>query len=670
VRRFILAVTIASVVASIANAQDVKDDLSKDSLEQLTQVQIKVSSVSRKDEDLWDAPAAVYVITREDIANSSASSIPELLRVVPGLQVAQITASAWAVSARGFNSAYSNKLLVLVDGRTMYSEIYSGAHWDTIDLPLTSIERIEIIRGPGAAVWGTNAVNGVINIITRSARTVSGFNVRSRISNINDSAVLQEGTPLGERAQGRAYVSYVDREALHKQDGSTAFDGQSLFRGSARADWQKDSTDRVIFSGDAYGGHMRQQILSTIALPIGPNGQEHDSTVGGFALSRWEHTGQHGNTGLQAYYSDDVRHELSAASGMQTEALEFVDHLPRTSRLDLVTGAELRFTEDSIHGPVALTAQSFYFNYLLSGFAEAELTIKPHRLAATFGSKIQDGTLAGFQIQPSLRLIWTPDSRHALWAAVSRAVVAPATQDKALTLPLTSLGTYDGLTIEGTILGNPAFKPEEVIATELGYRERLPHNLSLDLATFYNRNQRIQSLTTESPQVAYSPSPYLQVNFVYGNGFSAGSEGAELALSWHPMSRFNVHLGYTWLEAQLHQKQPGTVSLVDSFDSPRNTVTASLAWQMTRNWSFSSTLSHVDPLPDSATSDSTFTANTVPSYARLDLHLLRKLGSQTLIEAGATNLLQANHMEFGSGTSFLTPAYIPRSAFARATWSF
>jgi iron complex outermembrane receptor protein len=183
----------AATLSRAAVAQRASDDLSTASLEQLTQIHIRVSSFARRDEDLWKTPAAVFVITKEDIARSSVSSIPELLRMVPGIQVAQIDASSWAVSARGFNSAFADKLLVLIDGRPFYSEAFSGAPWDQIDLPLEDIERIEVIRGPGAAAWGTNAVNGVINIITKKARGTTGLRVSDNLSRIGETADIRHG---------------------------------------------------------------------------------------------------------------------------------------------------------------------------------------------------------------------------------------------------------------------------------------------------------------------------------------------------------------------------------------------------------------------------------------------------------------------------------------------
>ena len=204
------------------------------SLEQLSQIVVTVTSVEKKVQDLWLTPAAVYVITKEDIAHSSATSIPELLRVVPGLQVAQINASSWGVTARGFNSEYASKLLVLVDGRTVYSEIYSGAHWDQVDLPLEQIERIEVIRGPGAAIWGTNAVNGVVNIISKKIRTEMGTLVSGHVSRIDDAGTVGYSGPLWSRAQYSGYVRYIDRQPFELASGEQAFDGAGTWRGGGR----------------------------------------------------------------------------------------------------------------------------------------------------------------------------------------------------------------------------------------------------------------------------------------------------------------------------------------------------------------------------------------------------------------------------------------------------
>ena len=646
-------------------AQRKGGDLATASLEELTQIHISVSSFARKDEDLWKTPAAVFVITKEDIARSSASSIPELLRMVPGMQVAQIDASSWAISARGFNSVYANKLLVLIDGRTVYSEAISGVLWDQLNLPLEDIERIEVIRGPGAAVWGTNAVNGVINIIAKKARSTTGLSMSDNLSRIGETANIRYGAALGQRAQYRVFASYIDRSPFDTASGVRAFDGEKIVRGGARLDWQLSPSNWITTSGDLYGGHINQQIKPDIPLNVGPGQQEKGSLVGGHVLSLWEHRSQRGEMALQVYYDDQSRHQLAAYSRTRTVDLDYQDHLPLGPRNDLVWGAELQFSGDRILAIVPETTQPNYKNQLVDGFAQDEIAVLPQKLTLTLGSKIQWGTLAGFQIQPSARVLWAPSESQSLWVAISRAAVAPSLQDKDIALPLI-IGVANGLPIIAELTGNPLFKPETVIAYELGYRRRIGSTLTLDVATYFNNNNRIQSLSSGSPSFVPTPSPHIEEPLLYTNGYRARTGGVEVTATWNPLPSLSFQGSYTWMEAHTIQTEPGQVSLVDLWSSPRNNISGSASWSFAPQWSVNSFVSFVDDL--SRVQGASTSA--VPAYTRLDLNLARKVGRSLEFAVGGTNLLTPRHFEFGGETSFVVPTQVPRSAFVKATWTF
>jgi iron complex outermembrane recepter protein len=656
-----------AVTPPIIFAQRQNDDLSAASLEQLTQIHIRVSSFARKDEDLWKTPAAVFVITKEDISRSSVSSIPELLRMVPGLQVAQIDASSWAVSARGFNSAYADKLLVLIDGRAVYSEATSGARWDQIDLPLDNIERIEVIRGPGAAVWGTNAVNGVINIITKKARSTIGLRVADNLSRIGQTADFRYGAALGQRAQYRAFASYIDRAPLDTASGMRAFDGEKIVLGGGRLDWQLSPSDQVTAGGDLYGGHVHQQIEPKIDLNVGPGQQEKESLAGGHILGLWEHTSQRGEMALQVYYDDQSSHQLAAYFRTRTVDIDYQDHIPLGPRNDLVWGAELQFSGDRILAIVPETTQPNYKNQLVDGFAQDEITILPQKLILSLGSKIQWGTLAGFQIQPTARVLWAPSETQSFWAAVSRAAVAPALQDKDITLPLLA-GAANGLPIIAELTGNPQFEPETVIAYELGYRRRIGSTLTLDVATYFNDNNRMQSLSSGSPSFVATPSPHIAEPLLYTNGYRARTGGVESTVAWNPRPSLSFQGSYTWMEAHTIQTEPGQVSLVDSWSSPRNNISGSASWNFAPRWRANSFVSFVGALP--AVQNSGTGAATVPAYTRFDFNLARKVGRSLEFAVGGTNLLTPRHFEFGGETSFVVPTQVPRSAFVKASWTF
>ena len=658
------------MASAMAQSTPGEPDLSTASLEDLTQMQLRMSSFSRKDQDLWVTPAAVFVITSEDIERSAATSVPELLRMVPGLQVAQLNASTWAVSARGFNSAYANKLLVLIDGRTVYSEIYAGAHWDQNDIPLEEIDRIEVIRGPGAAVWGTNAVNGVINVITRRARSTLGFEASARASRLDGMTHVQFGGSLGDRVQYRGYGFYTQRNPFEQQDGSHAFDGEDTVRGGVRVHWQRSRQDTIVMSGDSYGGHLKQQISDSYNLPSLIDGQDHGSIAGGYLLGRWEHKDPGQDSAAQVYFDDTSRHELGIHARTRTFDAEYQSHPTAHARQDLVWGAEARFTADHISGQQLITSLPEYKNYLIDGFAQDEITLKP-RLKLSLGSKIQEGTLAGFQLQPSGRLLWAPNERNTFWTAVSRAVVAEAIQDRSLNLSL-NLDSEQGLPVVGSLFGDPAIKPETVVAYEAGYRRRLWRGVTLDAAGFFNVNRRLQSLLVSTPAFVATPSPHIVENLMYVNGYGAKTAGTEVSLSWKPLRDLSLQSSYSWAQARTSQT-PTTQQIVlfDTWSTPRNTVTASAFWSFARGWGANAFFSHVDALPTGLSYGSIQGSDgIVKRIERVDLHVSRKVGRNTELDAGGTNLLTPRHIEFGNGTSADVPLYVPRSLFVRARWSF
>lgn len=667
-----LITAVLMLHAGTALAQQGADALASASLEDLTQISVDVSSFARKDQDLWKTPAAAFVITQEDIAHSAASSIPELLRMVPGMEVDQVDAGTWAISARGFNSVYADRLLVLIDGRTLYSEIYSGVHWDQVDLPLDLVERIEVIRGPGAAVWGANAVNGIVNIITKKPRKTIGTRVSSTISRVNDQVAVTYGAPIGDRVQFRANANFVDRRPLETSSGTLAFDGENTLRGGGRIDWQRTWADTLSLSGDLYGGHLRQNVLREIAVPVGPNGEDTGSIAGGFLNGQWEHKTGQTSSAVAVYFDDQSRHEIGDYDRMRTADVDYQAHRAAGESNDLVWGGEFRFTDDHTAGSVLLTTRSEYRHYLVDGFLQDDLTLVRDRLILTLGSKLEEGSLAGFQVQPSARLLWAPDTKQSLWAAVSRAVVAPAIQERGIVVPL-HFGTLDGLPETATITGSADFKPEYVKAFEAGYRRRLKHGLSLDLAGFYNRNYRLTAIAVSQYTVVPTPEPHIAISLPYVNGYDAHSFGIESLLSWDVRPGLSFRISETCEEAHTFQRLPGSVYIVDSFSTPRNNVFGSASWEFRPKWSADAFLSRVGAIstpPVLATEISLQAGDYAPAYTRLDLHVSHAIGHGFDLTAGGTNLLTPRHIEFFDGTDLIYPNYVPRSLFLRAKWSF
>lgn len=668
-RSVLLGCLTISLAHAPGHAQDQTSELSNASLEDLTRMRISVSSFARKDEDLWKTPAAVFVILREDIARSAATSIPELLRMVPGLEVAQVNASTWAVSARGFNGVFADKLLVLVDGRSVFSELYSGVPWDQVDLPLEDIERIEVVRGPGAAVWGDNAVNGVVNIITRKAQSTLGGLVSGSAGRINESADIRYGASIGSRSNYRAYGNYVNRRPMEMANGENVYDGEREVRFGGRIDWQKSWADWITVTGNLYAGHLKEQLVSAQVDPADIGGRDAGAISGGHLLTRWEHKRATGDSALQVYYDDASRNQLGTNEDIRTLDIDFENHMRAGSRNDLVWGSEYRFTREYISGPVKITSRSIYHNDLIDGFLQDEVSLVPNRLLLTAGAKIQYGTLSHYQWQPSIRLLWAATDSQSYWIAASKAVVAPALQETSVQIPIT-LGMIGGVPLVATILGDPNFKTQYVYAYEAGYRVRLPHSATFDVAGFYNDNRRIRSSTTSDPVFVPFPVPELQFTILETSGYRGRSAGVESTMTWKPRSSVSLEGSYTWMQDHIHQAEPGNVAQQDSWNAPRNNLSGTASWNFAQHWRANSFVSYVGAVVSQGNPATGTPTSTIPAYTRVDLHVSHKLGDSFEFDGGVTNLQSPRHLEFGGGSNVLAPTYIPRSLYINAAWSF
>ena len=424
---------------------------------------------------------------------------------------------------------------------------------------------------------------------------------------------------------------------------------------------------------DYYTGRLKQQILEAIALDFGPNHQEHQTFAGGHILGRWQHKSPSASDlALEIYFDDQSRFQLTNHVATRTLAADVQDHLNPSHRNDIVVGAELRLTQDTFSGAILINRLPQYRHYLADAFLQDEITLLPRRLTLTLGSKIENGSLAGFQLQPSARILFAPSQAQSFWAAISRAVVAPSLQDTQLTLPV-QFGQVNGIPFIGQFIGDPAFRPEKVLAYEAGSRTRLGQSLSLDLAAFYNSNTRIQSLSAGAPFLTIGPVPDYFVTLLYTNGFQARTGGVEASIAWKPRPNLSFQTSYAWLQSHTTQLLPGFVFLVDAWNTPHHQLSESASWAVSPRWSLSGFYSYSGWLPpapgvlsiDTQGGTSTFT----PAYNRLDLHLSRKLPHSFELQAGGTNLLTPRHLEFGSATSFDLSAYIPRSAAFKLSWS-
>ncbi len=652
--------------AGAAWAQQGPVDLTTASIEELMQVQ--VTSASKRQEKFFETAAAIYVISQEDIRRSGATSIPELLRMVPGMDVAQIDANKWAVSSRGFNERFADKMLVLIDGRTVYTPFFSGVYWEMQDTLLEDIERIEVIRGPGASLWGANAVNGVIIILTKPAKDTQGGLVTAGAGNQERGfGGVRYGGRFGPSAHYRFNAKYFNRGGLVDSTGKNSRDGWDVVRGEFRTDWEVSGRDRLTFQGGIYHGGAGQRVtITTLSPPFSATIDDRVKIAGGNVVTRWERTfaGGSGMT-LQAFYDRTKREEATLGQSHHVFDLDFDHRFALGERQYIVWGLGYRFTTDNLRN-------SFHFSFnpasratnLFSGFVQDEIVLVAERLRLTLGTKLEHNAYSGFEVQPNLRLLWTPHPHHAIWAAVSRAVESPSRVDANGRINEAVFLGADGTTTLASEFSNPRLPAESVLANELGDRAQLGKRLSLDVATFYNVYAHLH---TDEPGLPFfessPPPPHRVLPTFFADKMRGETHGIEGAANWKITPGWTLSASYTELRMHL-PPAPSSQDLPagpeEEGRSPRRQWQLRSYFKVSRNLEFDAAVYHVSRIPIFG----------VPSYTRLDLRLgWRPTGSLEISLVGQ-NLLGARHPEFGSSDQLVEATQVKRSGYGKLTWRF
>ncbi|MDB5763726.1 MAG: TonB-dependent receptor [Herminiimonas sp.] len=593
------------------------------SFEELAKIQ--VTSVSKKAERLADAPASVFVITGEDIRRSGAASLPEALKLAPNLQVAQINAQNYAISARGFNNAAGNKLLVLIDGRIVYTPLFSGVFWDTQDVMLEDVERIEVISGPGGTLWGTNAVNGVINVITRSAEATQGGLLAAGAGNHNKDAAFRYGGKLDNGGHFRVYGKQSDQDNTSRENGSGASDGWNRTQAGFRSDWG-DGQEQFSLQGDAYTGKLDQ-----------PTSQ---ADISGANLStHWQRKSGDGSaTSLLAYYDRTVRN----FPGAYNETLdilngEFQHTLQSVGQHSIVVGASYRYAWDRVGNSASLAfLPANVQQKWMSVFAQDEIALNSD-LRLILGSRLEHNDYTGLEFLPSGRLAWKLSDQRLLWTAVSRTVRAPSRLDRDLSAPAQA---------PFVLSGNTTFRSEVANVIELGYRATPTPAVSYSVTAFHAKYDYLRSIEVLSTG-----------GFVVGNLMEGSTTGIETWASYQATNAWRLSAGYTALKDRLRLKAGSTDPIGTSAagNNPAHT------WQLRSTFNISSgkeldiTLRHVAALPDPA----------VPAYTTMDARFGWKLRRDLELSITGQNLLDRNHAEFGTSP---TRSEIPSSVFVKLSW--
>jgi iron complex outermembrane receptor protein len=603
--------------------------LKKLTLEQL--MNLEVTSVSKRPEKLSQAASAIQVITQEDIRRSGATSLPEALRLASNLQVAQVDSRQWAISARGFNSTTANKLLVLIDGRTVYTPLYSGVFWDVQDVSLWDVDRIEVISGPGGTLWGANAVNGVINVITKPAQDAQGLYASGGGgTELRGLGGARYGGELGAHVRYRAYGKGFTRDQTVFPDGQPAMDDWYMGQGGLRIDWDPSETSQLTLQGDAYDGRIAQPSSGDVTV----NGRN--------VVGSWSHAfSQTSDTRLQLYY--DRTHRTipgTFAEDLDTYDVDFQHHTVLARRHDVVWGLGFRLINDSVGNTPALAfLPSHVQRKWVAGFVQDEIALISERLHVILGTKVEHNDYTGVELQPGGRVSWTPRRGGALWAAVSRAVRTPSRIDRELFAP--GQPPY-------FLQGGPNFRSEELLAYELGYRVQAEDKLRMSVATFYNRYDNLRSIELVNP-----PAPF---PIVLANGLEGKSYGVELSADYGVTNAWRLRAGYTEMRVRTEPK-PGSTDTTRASSDPDRQVFLRSSLDLPGHVQLDADARYVSEIKNQP----------VPAYGELDLRLAWQPAAALELSLVGQNLLHRYHVEFGAPAS---QHAIERGVYGRIEWHF
>ena len=673
----ILAVWVAqpAPAKNAAIGQDLPEDLTELKLEEL--VKIKVTSVAKKQQDLSRVAGAVYVVTAEEIRRSGATSIPEALRMVPGIQVARIDANKWAISSRGFNGRFANKLLVMIDGRTVYTPSFSGVYWDMQDTLMEDIDRIEVIRGPGATMWGANAVNGVINVITKSASETQGVQITSGAGNQEGRfGTLRYGGAIGDHARYRIFGKYGKRNRSLTSLGEKANDDWDAMRGGFRLDWDLSDRDALTFSGDLFEGDANQTaLLPQLTAPFLVRQAAHIGTSGGHFLTRWEHRiSDESDLSLRFSFDQSNRYEeFLYLVDRSTADAEFQHRFHLASRHEILWGGGFRSSSDRTQSTETVNIDPARRTlYYRNAFIQDEIEVMPESLYLTFGSKVEETSLAGFQIQPNARIMWLPHSRHSLWASASRAVRSPSRleQDGQVTAFVLPNFRPTSLPLLGFAAGNIDYEPEILHAFEAGYRVKANRWLSLDLATFYNEYSDLRTNEPTLPRLLNEPVRHLRLPLLFDNLMHGETYGVELATKWRLADWWNLNGTYSWLSMQLHAEGAAAVDDDDEERFERESPSHQFGFQSYMRFpgrvELDSSVHYTDSIMGA---NITIPATRIPAYYRLTVRLGWRLQPGLDLSLKATNLLDDRHPEFQPEALSLATE-VGREVSGKLSWSF
>jgi len=679
---FIALFLIGLIIASPkALAGGETEDLVNLSLEEL--LQVTVTSVSRKPQSLSTSPAAIFVITQNDIRRSGARTIPDALRMAPGVQVAQVDSSTWAITSRGSNGIFANKLLVLMDGRTVYDPLFSGVYWDAQDTALSSIDRIEVIRGPGASLWGANAVNGVINIITKDSKDTQGLKTSVATSTSSDIEVnLQGGGAIGENANYRVFGKYFTRDGFAAEQNGQSYDDWSMGRIGGRLDWSVTEADKLTATSEYYDGEVGENVLRNSVMPPYSISINQDvKPNGGFINLNWNHTfSETSNLVIMMFYDHRERRGFAPDEERDTYDLDLQHRFSFWSRNDIVWGFGLRNSFDKTRGDetIALNPEE-RTQRLYNGFIQDEIRLVGEELFLTLGTKVEKNSFSpsgNAEWSPNVRLSWLINETSTLWGSVARAIRTPSRIEQNARI----LGFVDApfspdnpqpIPFATTINGNPTMGNEDVIAYEIGYRVQPLDSLTLDIALFYNDYKELRwavanqvvcqpaGLPISDPNCfAFGPPAYAELPITWINQANQNTKGIEIASTYNATEWWRIYAAYSYLK--IDGDGPGSQPFSAGEDSPEHQLSLRSNMNIGNTLNLDIWARYIDEL----------SIQGVDSYVGLDTRIAWQVLPSLALSLVGRNLLDSSHLEFQEEFGSNVAVEIERDFIAELTWQF
>ncbi len=667
-----------------------QDDFAGFDLEAL--MDVEVFSVSKKAQSLADSAAAVYVLNQQDIKRSGATTIPELLRLVPGMEVARLDSNAWAVTARGFNGRFANKLLVLIDGRSVYSPLFAGVNWDVQDTMLEDIDRIEVVRGPGGTIWGANAVNGVINIITKSAVDTQGTLVSAGGGTYEHGFVsVRQGTKISESGHVRVYGKYFDRDHFENTPSDSGNDEWDQGRVGFKAEWDLDEVSTLTIQGDAYKGEILGSITDPTPTPpySSFNAEQQTDMTGGNAVvefRRW--LGDDNVMEFKAYFDSTSRGDDGGFSEKRrTIDATFQHNVALSDSFDFIWGLGYRLNSSDIRSDFAVsTVKPAEQNPVYSAFLQGQLSLLDDKLRFTVGSKFEDNEFTGFEWQPSARVLLRPDETNTFWGSISRAVRTPSNAEDSIRT-LISVVPQAGLPLIDPALaglipflpcatcdvafgfaGVDSYESEELLAYELGWRGKVTDRLNLDIAAYFNDYDNLRTTEVISPLVnpttiGFDAANLLnQVFLTSANNMEGEVYGAEIAAAIQPTDNWKIRSGYNYIKLDLELDAGVTdpASLGFEHASPHHQVFAHSMVDLPANFSLDTILRWKDRVSD----------HDVDSAWNADVRIAWKPLEQIEFSLVGQNLATPSEREFGNNVVIGNAnTRAPRGVYGKITWT-